>query len=259
MSLRISLWVSVVMVLLSLGGCDGDVGFHDAAGALERASGRKLVRGLADQGQQVNEDEETTRNRRDMVEALAKRQGLILSDDLGEILRGNKRYHDIVFTSPMAEVPGLPAYPVQVEFDIEGGYHAQMQFLVQQATMLGFVHLTKLPIFDSGSVKHGGDVLHIPPVDLFGLTLAGDHNALKARSDQVWGGIQARQAAAASSIAASAAQALADAKQADCEKQVHSQDGDFEVDPSLSDADKQAAVAKFQDEQSVQLKQCVAR
>ena len=248
MALRIFLAIFVATALSALTGCDGDVGFHGVEGALERTSGRKLIRGLADQAQQINEDEERTKSRRNAVEAIAERNSLNLSDNLGDILKDNKFYHNIVFTNLMKDVPGLPGYPVQVEFGIDGGYHVQLRFIVVQMTMLGFVHLTRLPIFESGSIKNGDDVLPIQPVELFTLVLAEDQNALKARSDQVWGPIQAQQLA----------EAAAD-KEANCEKQIQEQAIDFEVDPSLGDEEKQAEITKFQSAQSAAIKECLAR
>ena len=196
--------VSVIVLSSALAACgdNGSVGFQGPAGALEHASGKQLVRGLADRAQLVNEEPETTNSRRDATEAFAKRAGFDLSDDLGTILKDNKAFHGVVFTNLMEGMRELPAYPVRVEFDIDGGYHAQLNFLVQQTTMLGFLHVTRLPLFDSGSIKHGDDVLPIPSDDVLGLLLVKDRDALKARSDKSWGTIEARRQAASAAAAA---------------------------------------------------------
>lgn len=248
MTLRILLTIFVATVLAAaLTGCDGDVGFHGAAGAVESSSGRKLVRGLAAKNEMINEDEDKTKNRRNVVEAIAEREGLNLSDDLGDILKNNKLFDNVVFTNLMKDVRGLPIYPVQVDFDINGGYHVQLQFLIEQMTMLGFVHLTKLPIFDKGSIKHGEDALPISGLDLFTLLLAGDQNALKSKSDKVWGVVQTRQLAESNAR-----------KQTACENEVQEQANNFEVDPSLSDAEKDAEITKFQSDQTATIKKCLA-
>lgn len=243
MAKKIMTVVLSATLMAALAGCDGSVSFQGLANALERTSGRDLVRGLAGRAEIINEEEEKSERRRDLIEVVGRDRGLNMKDDLGEILKSNKLYHDVVFDSPSWNLPGLRAYPVLVKFNIDGGYRAQINFLVEEKTMFWFMHLRRLPILESAVIKHGDDVLPLSDVNLFELMLDGDKQALKERSDKSWGAMQAAAAAA---------------KRNRCEQQVASQGADFEVDPSSSDTEKEATVAKFQDQQNAAVKECLA-
>jgi hypothetical protein len=252
---RILLAIVLSIVLV---GCDGRIGFGGAASAVENSSGRKLARGLAISSESINEDPDKTENRRDLVESVAERQGLNLSDDLGEIIDENKHYRNVVFREVDAGIQALPIAFVEVEFDVDGDYNVQLRFLIEQTTMLGFIHLSKLPAFTSGKVMKGEVVVPIISMDLFTLLLSKNQDALKDHLDEKWNALQAAQLAAAAAKLA-AEQEAAVLKKAACEREVYYQGIYFEVDPSLSDNEKTVAIKAFEDEQRAKVDMCVKR
>lgn len=247
----------VVRILLAiffsaaLAGCDGNIGFRDVAGVLEHTSGRNLIRGFADGLGQINEDEAKTKNRRDIFEATAERQGLNLSDNLGGIIKNNLFYKNVVFINPDENIRNMPGYHVLVNFDIDGGYHVQFDFLIQQMTMLGFFHLTKLPIFSKGIIKHEDATLPIASEDLFLLALKKDEGALKLEAEKLLGTIRAQKIAEAD--------ALAKSKQASCEGKIDDQIHKLKFDPYLSEVEKQESINKIQDDKNKLIEECISQ
>lgn len=237
-----------------LSGCDGSVGFRGPEGSLEKSSGKTIVRGVADRLQMDREDPERTKARRDMAEAVAVRQNVDLSSTLGDMLSDNAAYQNVVFKNLAQGMGELPGYPVQVDFDMEGGFHVRLQFIVQQKTMMGFIRATKLPMFDNASVKNGDTDLPIRGDQVLVLVLSKDKAALKAHADKVWGAIQAQQQAEA----AAAAQRAAAAKQAACEQQSQERASQFQLAATLSEAEKQAATEQFEAAQATAMTACLA-
>lgn len=239
-------------------GCDGRIGFGDAATAIENSSGRKLVRGLAVHAESINEDPDRTENRRDLVESFAERRGINLSDNFGEILHGNKNYRNIVFRDLSSGKKGFPVSMVEVKFDMEGEYNVQLNFLIEQTTMLKFIHLSKLPVFNTERVMKEGVNVSLISEDLFLLLISKNPNAWKNHIEEEWNAIQtANLAKAAAKLAEE--QASAASKRAACERQVYYEGIDFEVHPSLSDHEKAIAIEKFQEEQLAKVEECVKR
>lgn len=247
---------SVVFLCTILVGCDGRIGFGDAATAIENSSGRKLVRGLAVRSESINEDPDRTENRRDFAESVAERQGLNLSDDLGEILSGNNNYRNIVFRDLASGKEGFPVAMVEVEFDMEGDYNVRLRFLIEQTTMLEFIHLSKLPVFNTGKVMKEDVDVPLISEDLLMLLLSKNQNALKDHIDKRWNAIQAEKLAQAAAKLAKE-QAAAAGKRAGCERQVYYEGIYFEVHPSLSDDEKAIAIEKFEEEQRAKVEECV--
>ena len=145
----------------------------------------------------------------------------------------------------------MPAYPVWVDFDIDGGYHVQLEFFIQEMTMLGFIHLTKLPLFSKGLIRHRDATLPIVSEDLFLLVLQKNQDALKLQTEKLLSNIQAQKIAEAD--------ALAKSKQASCERDIDDRIHKLKFDPHLGEVKKQESINKIQEDQNELIQQCVNR
>jgi hypothetical protein len=185
-----------VVAAAVLSGCDSQIGLSDPIEALRHTGVRKLARGLGAANENRNASDDEMERKRAAGEQLALSASVDVDHQLVQVLESNPHFENLRVTSMApAEIP-MEAYPLLVSFDVEGGYHVELEFLVEQRRMLHFISFTSLPMLISGSIKREAKPLPLDELKLFLTAFSRDKESLGRQADAAWQAMRVREEAA---------------------------------------------------------------
>jgi hypothetical protein len=194
----------IASISVMLAACDGSLNFSDE-GSVKNATIESIVRGLAQDHEQINEDENITNNRRTMLVMGASQVISDIKKNFPDALRSNPNFKNINVTGQRLlpkNSDNETINKVNVTFDVQGGYQANIEFLVPEKVLIGPIRLNRLPILtdiyiirDKISFKLFDDKAAI----LIGL-LSTDKDLFKNKIDLQWLQIQNQENAKAEKL-----------------------------------------------------------
>lgn len=234
--------LALVAMTGSLSGCDGGFNFS-AQGSIEDATVAEVFRGLGMRFVSDGEDEDQAEVKLKLTEQAAVAAGIDTKAKLLDLLSRNPHYSDVKLSAIRSETGRGEATMARVTFKVDRSYDATLIFLVREARIFGPLRKHWLPLLMSFAVSDAKQ----DPVNVF----ADDAVALAtvlAPNPEEFAKLVGRAEAEAqkAQTVAKAEQAKQDAErraqvEKNCSQTAQEGEGDFEVDPSLSDDAKAKA------------------
>lgn len=240
---------SIALIALALAGCDGTIGFSDPVESFKQMPVRMLARGAAGKLELVNEDPDKTKTRRATLEMLLEKSGADMEKTVADVLVDNALNSTVDISA--ANI-GSPTQ-INVRYVTNLDAVVDMSFIVEQAVIAKFLHITKIPIFDTARVSIGDKVLPIKPLDVFVRTFNKNPEAMTVAIKDALSVIEKKEKAAAERLAR-----LEDGK-LKCETQVNEKYAEAEPNPGLSDLRKNLFYEQLQSQIAQETEGCVLK
>lgn len=234
-------WCLGLAMVSCLSACDGGINIS-ADGAVRSMTAGEVFRGVAFRHETIGEDENKSDTRRALYERAASDSGVKVDAKLLDLITANQHYSDLDLSGQRVAgaMGGDGAALVKLGFKVDHRYEVEVNFIVPERRFIGPVYLHKLPILNGVSLSASGKPMQLGLDDatLLIRAIGSDHDALANLLNKV----------------AQRSQGNADLEKA-CRQQLSN--GDFEVDPSLTDKEKEKAYGDHQRQVEVDVANCV--